>query len=244
MSRYKILYIFPHPDDETFGPAPVINIQRKEGHEIYLLTLTKGGATRERFKLNKSVDEMGEIRYREMLDVKKVLGLTDMTVLDLPDSGLQEEDPREIEKIIAGHIEKIKPDVVVTYPVHGNSGFHDHLVTHAVVKRVYLEMKDNGADYLKRLAFLTLKDHEDKPVFQQDGTFRMRQSPEYLIDCEIALNDDDIETLKKALSCYGTYKDKIEESGVEEKIGDTAYAEFYREDFDPPVKSITEKLNN
>jgi N-acetylglucosamine malate deacetylase 2 len=87
---------------------------------------------------------MGEVRYEEMLEVKKVLNLSGMTVLDLPDSGLKEMDPRDIELVIKDEIEKIKPEVVVTYPVHGISGFHDHLISHGVVKRVYVELKETA----------------------------------------------------------------------------------------------------
>src|SRR5215218_3127402 len=105
----RILYIFPHPDDESFGPAPVMSRQIDNGHEVFLLTLTKGGATKVRHTLGLSIEQMGEIRYQEMLRVDKVLQLTGMTVLDLPDSGLSEMDPREIEDIIAAHIEQISP---------------------------------------------------------------------------------------------------------------------------------------
>ena len=55
--------------------------------------------------------------------------------------------------------------MLVSYPVHGISGFHDHLVMHAVAKRVYLDLKDQGATYLKRLAFFTV-------LYQGDGTLR------------------------------------------------------------------------
>ena len=68
----KILYIFPHPDDESFGPAHLMSKQRRDGHDVYLLTLTKGGATKQRHKYGYSIEEMGEIRYKEMLDVEKV----------------------------------------------------------------------------------------------------------------------------------------------------------------------------
>jgi LmbE family N-acetylglucosaminyl deacetylase len=71
--------------------------QRRQGHGVYLLTLTKGGATRQRFKYDYSIEEMGDVRFREMLEVEKVLGLSGMTVLDMPDSGLKEMDPRVIE---------------------------------------------------------------------------------------------------------------------------------------------------
>jgi len=147
----KILYIFPHPDDESFGPARAMSKQKRQGHEVYLLTLTRGGATRQRFKYGYSIEEMGEVRYREMLEVGKVLDLGGLTILDLPDSGLKEMDPRKIEKAISEEIERIQPQVVVTYAVHGISGFHDHLVSHAVVKRVFVQMKEK-APWLKRLA--------------------------------------------------------------------------------------------
>ena len=42
-----MLYIFPHPDDESFGPAAVIDKSIKSGDEVHLLTLTKGGATKQ-----------------------------------------------------------------------------------------------------------------------------------------------------------------------------------------------------
>ena len=79
---------------------------------------------------------MGNARFDEMQRMAEVLGLADLTVHDLPDSGLKVLDPREIEYIVRSHIEHVRPAVVVTYPVHGISGFHDHLVTHAVTKRV------------------------------------------------------------------------------------------------------------
>lgn len=166
----RILYVFPHPDDESFGPAAGMHAQLRQGHEVYLLTLTRGGATRQRFVLGVDVRQMGEIRYKEMLEVEKILGLSGMTVLDFPDSELKEVDPRILEKAVAGHMKKIRPNVVVTYPVHGISGFHDHLITHAVVKRAYLDLKDSGAEYLRRLAFYTIPD-SGEPSFR-DGDDR------------------------------------------------------------------------
>lgn len=119
----KILYIFPHPDDESFGPAGAIHQKMSDGHEAHLLKLTRGGATQVRFKLEYSGEEMGDLRLREMHKVKEVLKLTSMTVLDFPDNGLKELDPRNLEKAVANHILEVQPDIVVTYPVHGGGGF-------------------------------------------------------------------------------------------------------------------------
>lgn len=232
----RILYIFPHPDDESFGPAAVMHRQLGAGHEVHLLTWTRGGATKQRYRLGLSIDEMGEVRYREMLAVEKTLGLTSMTVWDYPDSGLKELDPRELERATAAHILKLQPDVVVTYAVHGISGFHDHLVAHAVVKRLFLELREKGATWLQRLAMLTLRD-SGEPVFLEQG-IRLKHSTDEEIDCVVPLEYADITMMKSCLNCYETYQQTIEESNVVGKVGRSIHFEFYGEDCVPPADDL------
>lgn len=233
----NILYIFPHPDDESFGPAPAISAQLRKGHEVYLLTLTRGEATKQRHRLGVSKKEMGEIRYKEMRCVEQVLGLSGMTVLDLPDSGLKEMNPIEIEHIIKEHIHRIKPEVLVTYAVHGISGFEDHLVSHAVVKRVYCQLKEEGSSYPKRLAFFT--HYSEKEV---QSKFNLKSSKKDEIDCWVETDKKDREAFEAALDCYETYQQVIEDSGVKKAVGKSVPFEIYRENFDPPLSSLTDQL--
>ena len=235
----KILYIYPHPDDESFGPAHAMSKQRREGHEVYLLTLTKGGATRQRHKFGYSVEEMGDIRKKEMDNVAQVLDLSGMTVLDLPDSGLKEMDPREIEGVVEAEIERIKPNVVVTYPVHGISGFHDHLVCHAVVKRVFLQMK-KSADYLKRLAFITLTEEQASKATH----FHISGSKEEEIDCVYTVDEVDQENCRKALDCYVTFKETIEKTSIKKFISTKTYFELFQEEHDPPLNDLFSSLES
>lgn len=237
----KILFVFPHPDDESFGPAALIHQLIEEQHEVFLLTLTKGEATKQRHKFNYSLEQMGEVRFQEMQQVAETLSLTDMKVLDFPDNELSQIDPRKLEQAVRTHIEHIQPEIVVTYAVHGMSGFHDHLVTHAVVKRLFLEMQDQGAEYLKRLALLTMPD-DGKSSFQDFG-FKVKHSKAKDIDCTIPLSPQDIEAMKAALNCYKTYQDKIEESGVVDKVGKELHFEFFGEDFTPVLPELTAQLN-
>jgi N-acetylglucosamine malate deacetylase 2 len=126
----RILYIFPHPDDESFGPARAMAAQRRQGHDVYLLTLTRGEATKVRHRFGWTLEQMGEARYRELLDVRRTLDPSDVQVLNLRDGGLKELDPWMIEQVIRDEILRVEPHVVVTFPIHGISGFHDHIVTH------------------------------------------------------------------------------------------------------------------
>lgn len=234
----RFLYIFPHPDDESFGPARAIAAQERSGHEVFLLTLTRGGATKERHKLGLTVEQMGQVRLGEMKEMAGVLSLTGMTVTDLPDGGLKELDPREIDNVVRNHIIKIKPDIIVTYPVHGISGFHDHLVTHAVVKRAYLELKDEGAGYLERLVFFTLNKSE---ALGAQSSHSLSYSSEDEIDCQYEVEQQDLEKAQLALDCYKTYQEVIMKSGVR-NMGPVVSFEIFGENHNPPLDDLTEGL--
>lgn len=233
----NILYIYPHPDDESFGPAQVMACQKRQGHEVHLLTLTRGGATKQRHKYGYSIEEMGRVRHREMLSVAAALDLSGMIVLDLPDSALKEMDPREIERIVERQIESVQPQVVVTYPVHGISGFHDHLVTHAVVKRVFTAMKERCL-WLKRLAFVTLTEENalKSPHFRLSGS-----TPEE-IDCIVTVEECDVRSNLNALDCYATFQETIEKTGIKGMVGLQAVFEIFQENHTPPLADLFEGL--
>lgn len=230
----KLFYIFPHPDDESFGPGPGMHAQRRAGHEVHLLTLTKGGATSIRHELGLSVDEMGEVRQREMEAMAKVLNLAELTVLDLPDNGLKDMDPRILEATITEHLEQLRPEIVITYPVHGISGFADHLVTHAAVRRLYHSMRDGGADWWKRLAFYTIR-----PPEAQQGKHRLTGSKEPEIDCVYEVGEEDLQAGLRALDCYETYAGMIVATGIKQKLSRTLCYELYQEAHDPPLTDLT-----
>lgn len=232
----RILYVFPHPDDESFGPAPVIYKQIQEGHEVHLLTLTHGEATKMRFHYGYSKEEMGEVRFKEMECVKDVLGLTSLEVLHYPDNELAELDPRDLETTVQERIIALKPDLVVSYPVFGVSGFNDHLVMHAIIKRLFLTMQDEGYAYPRRLAFFSIAQD------QIGEKSRLKPSAENLIDCEVPLSEDEHAKMGEALDCYKTYQDVINRTGVKEKFKEKVVFEIFGEDFKPPLNSLTANL--
>ena len=229
-----ILYVFPHPDDESFGPGPVIARQVREGHDVSLLTLTKGGATGVRHGLGLSVEEMGAVREREMACVADVLGL-DLAVLDFPDGGLAGLDPREIEKVVERKVRAVQPDVLVTYAAFGNSGHPDHLVTHAVVKRAYCQLGvEMAATAPKRLALFTLV--EDALDGAPD---HLRGVPRDDLGAVVTFTDGDRETAARALDCYETYQSVVDEHDPLSLVADGVGFVLFDETHDPPLDTLT-----
>lgn len=236
----SILYVFPHPDDECFGPAPALAKQRREGHEVHLLTLTRGEATSQRKRLNLSKEEMAETRHQEMRDVASVLNLSSLTVLEYPDGELAEFNPLVLEEDIAARIHATAPDVVVTYPVHGVSGHPDHLVSHAVVKRVVSALHRDGVDHPQRLAFFTLppaSERDERPA-------HLQSSPASLIDCIVSLTAADMEIGREALDCYETYRPVIEEQQPLRAVSDGIAFELFGENHAPSLGSLFEGLDD
>ena len=234
----RILYIFPHPDDESFGPARAMAAQRREGHDVYLLTLTRGEATKVRHKFGWTMEEMGAARHREMLDVKRTLGLADMRVLSLPDGKLKELDPWVIESAMREEVLRVRPHVLVTFPVHGISGFHDHIVGYAAVTRVYLELHGPEHPWLQRLAYFTLIKAPDEFPWHVNAT-----KPEE-IDCAFDVTDVDMERFHQALDCYVTYADIIAETKIHDVFGKDVQFEIYREDHKPPLGDLFQGLKD
>ena len=234
----RILYVFPHPDDESFGPARAMAAQRRQGHRVYLLTLTRGEATKVRHKFGWTMDEMGAARHREMQNVKNTLELADMRVLNLPDGKLKELAPQAIEGVIREEILRVKPHVLVTFPVHGISGFHDHIVGYAAVTRVYLELSGPDHPWLQRLAFFTLV------AAPADFPWHVNVTKPEEIDCAFDVTEADMERFHKALDCYVTYADIIAETKIHEVFGKDVQFEIFREDHKPPLGDLFDGLED
>ena len=234
----RILYVFPHPDDESFGPARAIAAQRRQRHEVYLLTLTHGEATSVRHKFGWTLEEMGAARYREMQAVERTLKLSGMRVLDLPDGKLKELDPRVMERAIREEVLRVRPHVLVTFPVHGISGFHDHIVGYEAVKRVYIELLGPEHPWLQRLAFFTLV----KAPAEFPWHVNVTKSEE--VDCAFDVTESDMERFHKALDCYVTYADVIAATKIHEVFGKDVQFEIFREDHKPPLRDLFEGLED
>lgn len=232
----RILYVFPHPDDESFGPAPALAKQEREGHAVHLLTLTRGEATTQRQKHGFSKEEMGRARYEEMQNVAEALGLAGLTVLDFPDGGLAGLDPRALEEAVARQIQETAPDVVVTYAAHGVSGHADHLAGHAVVKRAFCiaRERENGP---RRLALFTLSENggADRPA-------HLTASPAEAIGCVVRFSEEDHARAERALACYETYQSVIAKHQPLRQVAEGVPFELFQETFSPPLGDLFARL--
>lgn len=124
----RLMCILAHPDDESLGTGGILARYSAEGVSTYLVTATRG----ERGWFGRPDDypgpqQLGKIREAELGAAARVLGVSDVTLLDYLDGDLDQADPQEVISELVFHIRRIRPQVIVTFDPSGYYGHPDHI---------------------------------------------------------------------------------------------------------------------
>lgn len=127
-ARLKLMCVLAHPDDESLGTGGILAKYAAEGIETSLITATLG----ERGWLGDEAEYpgagvLGNIRKAELHEAARVLGLREVILLGYMDGELDQADTAEVVGKIAGHIRRVRPQVIVTFDPLGAYGHPDHI---------------------------------------------------------------------------------------------------------------------
>jgi LmbE family N-acetylglucosaminyl deacetylase len=124
----RLMCVLAHPDDESLGTGGALAQCAADGVATYLVTATRG--ERGRFgdsEPSPGPDIVGPAREAELLAAAAELGLTEVRVLGYPDGALDTVDPAQAIETIAGHLRRVRPQVVITFGPDGAYGHPDHI---------------------------------------------------------------------------------------------------------------------
>lgn len=145
MKNKHILVVFPHPDDESFGPAGTIVNYTKSGIPVTYACLTLGEMGRNMGNppfANR--ESLPKLRKQELIDACEVLGIKDVRMLGFRDKTIEFEDEAEVIAAIKEIIIEVQPSLIIThYPGHGVHPDHDATAraTVAAVKQLSPEKR-------------------------------------------------------------------------------------------------------
>lgn len=122
----KALFIFAHPDDETFGTGGTIAKLVKKGAVVNVVTATTGQAGQTGEYGDITPEELGEKRKIEQAEAAKILGISKTTCLGLMDGELINHPVEELAEMLIPLIKDENPDIVVTFEKNGASNHPDH----------------------------------------------------------------------------------------------------------------------
>jgi LmbE family N-acetylglucosaminyl deacetylase len=127
-NRLRLLCFLAHPDDESLGCGGTLAKYAAEGIETFVVTANRG-----QLGWNRPAEEypgpeaLGAIREGELRAAAGILGLKELTLLDYQDGQLAQADALEATGILAGHIRRIRPHVIITFDPFGAYGHPDHI---------------------------------------------------------------------------------------------------------------------
>lgn len=119
-----LVAIFAHPDDEAFGPAGTI-AKYSKSHDIYIICATCGEAGENYIQNPK--ESIKQIRKKELHASAKILGVKNTYMLGFKDGALCNNDYHTIANQIKLILDKIKPEILLTFELRGVSGHLDHV---------------------------------------------------------------------------------------------------------------------
>jgi len=120
------MFVFAHPDDETFGPGGTIARYAREGVRISVVIATSGQAGRAG-GFASTPEELGRVREDEARAAGRYLGVSTIHFFGYMDGKLDEADETEVEEKVVRLLREERPDVVVTFGPEGAGNEHrDH----------------------------------------------------------------------------------------------------------------------
>jgi len=147
MRSRRVVFVHAHPDDEALQTGGTMARYADEGAHVCLITCTNGevGEIADVPELG-TVEEiqprLGEIRRAELVEACRRLGDVDLRMLGFHDSGMDgtpendvahafvQQDFDAVVAAIAGVLEEVRPQVLVTYNEYGGYGHPDHIRAH------------------------------------------------------------------------------------------------------------------
>lgn len=122
-----VLYIFAHPDDESFAVGGTICHYHSQGKTQTLYCATRGEAGKTGQPPVCSREELGNVRRQELQRAIAELGIDRLILRDYGDGKLPEVPFSELVTDLVQVLEEEKPEIVITFDPCGISGHRDHI---------------------------------------------------------------------------------------------------------------------
>lgn len=155
-SGYRLLAIFAHPDDESFGPGGTLARYAAEGVDVHILIMTDGAVgSVDRDAIDQGED-LAAVRSRELRQAVQVLGAT-LHQFGYRDSGmagseanehpdcLLQADRSEVVGRVVRLIRELRPQVIMTHDPTGGYFHPDHIAVNEIVTQAFQLAGDPSA---------------------------------------------------------------------------------------------------
>lgn len=127
MTKPSLLFVFAHPDDESFSGAGTAMKYAAEGSRIVLVTATLGQRGKRGDPPVCTPDQLEAVRERELREAARIIGFDELHLLGYQDRELVEAPPERVRESLVRIIRSVRPAVVLTFDPNGFNVHPDHV---------------------------------------------------------------------------------------------------------------------
>jgi len=219
-----ILSIFPHPDDENMIGSVLAKYARL-GHKVYVITATDGKDGTRVTKIP-SGDSLGILRQKETICACEKLGINPPIYLhiDRLDTkfGVRPylNGRKKMMEELKMYIQKLKPDILITFGPDGEYGHSEHIVTGAIVTELLLR-----EGWVDKYPLYFPADIEEEVA---EGHVNGYVDKQYL-NLKLNYSDEDEQKMLEAAKCYNTqYTIEETQELIETVTKDKSNTKYFR----------------
>ena len=148
-SPLTLLAVLAHPDDESFGTGGTLAYYTSRGVQVHYLCMTDGASGTVEPEFLEGYDSIADLRANELACAAEKLGLASHFFSGHRDSGMAGSEDNQITEalinqpveevagLIAHHIRRLKPQVIITHDPIGGYKHPDHIMSHKATKLAF-----------------------------------------------------------------------------------------------------------
>ena len=133
----SLLVVFAHPDDESLACGGLLAWCAHLGARVSVCCATGG-------ELGPGPADVRSARLQELRNAARILGVTDLVLLDYEDGMLPWTEAERLEADIRSTIGRLRPDVVITFGEDGLYGHPDHIAIHERTTAAVAALGEDG----------------------------------------------------------------------------------------------------
>ena len=218
-----LLGVWAHPDDEAFLSAALMADARRAGERVVVATATRGEQGTSD-PLSWPPDRLAALREREESRSLAALGVTEHRWLGHHDGELPEVRRAVAVDQVAGLIDEVRPDTIVTFGPDGMTGHPDHCAVSSWTTAAWRRSGHTG-----RLLYATTTEsfadefadlHDRIPVF---GPGLPVRTPAHGVDLTVALTAEHLVVKGRALRAQASQVRPLIEA-----VGDARFDDWFR----------------
>ena len=135
----SLLAVFAHPDDESIAAGGLLALCADLGARVSVLCVTHGELDQ-----GDAPGKLGLTRASELQAAAAGLGVTDPILLPHADGMLPWTDAPALEADIRGAVDRLRPELVVTFGEDGLYWHPDHIAVHERTTAVIAGMREHA----------------------------------------------------------------------------------------------------